>query len=80
MTDMEFVRSKCPRAQCTAGKVKLFWPWQGTREKFIVVLAPHLSAPAGEGDTAEEAWQRAAEYVRRREERYASNPEKQDTK
>lgn len=58
MTSEERIKRKFPDASCF-GPVKLYWPGQGERIRFIVTLAPHLSRSVGEGLTAEDAWKDA---------------------
>jgi hypothetical protein len=63
MNDQEFVLAKYPRAECF-GPVNLYWPGQGTRRKYIVTSAPHMSRTEGEGDTPAEAWTNAAVRIK----------------
>lgn len=64
MSDELFVKSVYPQAKCTDKPVRLYWPGQGERLRYIVTASPVSSRSEGEGATPEEAWAKAAERVR----------------
>lgn len=53
-----YVKRIWPSSSCF-GPVKLYWPGQGERTKFIVTSHPSSSRTEGEGDSMAEAWQNA---------------------
>ena len=65
MTPKEYVLSVYPEAECD-GPVKMYWPGQGTRFRYIVTASPVMSRSEGEGLSSEEAWENAAERIKAR--------------
>src|SRR5437870_5730590 len=63
MNSEEYVKSVYPEAKCSDHPVKIFWPGQGEELKYLVVFYPASSISAGQGDTKEEAWMKAAVRV-----------------
>jgi hypothetical protein len=61
-----YVISLAPQASCS-GPVKMYWPGQGERIRYIVTAAPYMSRPEGEGFTEAEAWMAAATSMYSRE-------------
>src|SRR5580658_9176335 len=59
MTHQEYVLSKYPEAD-GHGPVKLYWPGQGERSRFVISGSPAMSFHIGEGNSLEDAWEAAA--------------------
>jgi hypothetical protein len=66
MTSEEYVKVEHPQASCFF--TTTYWPGCGTHKRWLVTLTPVHSVSRGDGETPEEAWETAAQWVRWRKE------------